>query len=864
MRDSGRHDEAEPIFRNLSEQHPDFVGGWRGLAFIARQRSDRAQAIDHFKRAVALDPANRWLQNDLANELRDSGRHDEAEPIFRNLSEQHPDFVGGWRGLAFIARQRSDRAQAIDHFKRAVALDPGNLWLASDLAGELLEMGQIEEAETLGRRLVETWPGKSLAHIVLAKCLRPRAPKPEIIRTLEQALAAEPGDVHACLTLAGEYVSGWRLDEAEQLYDRALAAQPKNVSAWIGKAQIARRRERADEALAACAKALECEPANEWANIEYARELTQSGRYREAGQILHEALARKPDNPPLIEFQANVARAAGDFAAAKAHFDKLTRLDPASNSAQVELAIEEFRAGQAVAAMSRLEQLISVSPGFVRSWELLADFHLQIDDWPASLAYRQKALAIDGSRIWTHLEVAKLFANSGRFEQADEKLAQTLAHFGPQPEIAIVQADCFKARGEHFRARDVLIAGFQAFPASFDLRVQSIQLLVGCGDLAQAEILAAPSADYTAQQRARLAAMRGHIAAARWRSGEAYACFVEALAHNPAEIATNEWAARMALLCADVDAAASHNATARRNEPVHRIRHRGGIKPSQSHIGQMIDEYRLDASCLARLQQALRGDAPRRPLAELTLENPDYTPAAIAFLVSLRREGVFARARAAQSQPGRIPTTIAQYWDRNIPPDVARFCETWSAQNPGFAYRLFDDRSAGRFLQKLSPAARHAFDRAREPAMKGDLFRLAWLYAHGGYYADADDRCIAPISSIDPGGCDLLAYQEDYGTLANNFIGAVPRHPAIGLALNGAMASVRRGDSDLIWLSTGPGLMTRSVAAYLAEDTDRRLQNTAIRERHEVLGAVAMHCAAGYKTTNKHWSRAAFTAKAAK
>ena len=32
--------------------------------------------------------------------------------------------------------------------------------------------------------------------------------------------------------------------------------------------------------------------------------------------------------------------------------------------------------------------------------------------------------------------------------------------------------------------------------------------------------------------------------------------------------------------------------------------------------------------------------------------------------------------------------------------------------------------------------------------MKADIFRLALLFARGGYYVDADDRCLVPISSI--------------------------------------------------------------------------------------------------------------------
>ncbi len=142
--------------------------------------------------------------------------------------------------------------------------------------------------------------------------------------------------------------------------------------------------------------------------------------------------------------------------------------------------------------------------------------------------------------------------------------------------------------------------------------------------------------------------------------------------------------------------------------------------------------------------------------------------------------------------------------------------------------------------------------------MKADIFRLACLYFAGGFYLDADDRCLAPLTTIDTGDCDLILYQEDYGTVGNNFLGATPRHPAIGLALAGAVGAVNRGDADVVWLATGPGLVTRSVARYLAEDLPERLARTRILERHELRPALAMHCASSYKLTGRHWIRSVF------
>ena len=298
------------------------------------------------------------------------------------------------------------------------------------------------------------------------------------------------------------------------------------------------------------------------------------------------------------------------------------------------------------------------------------------------------------------------------------------------------------------------------------------------------------------------------------------------------------------------------------NNPVHRSWHSGGFKPSQTQIGQVVDEYRLDAEALAQLIAAEGSDDPVSALQRLILDRPDYTPSAIGLFITLRRQGRLERPPSPRRAARPIPRKIAQYWDERIPPDIERRCEEWRRNNPDFAYRRFSKAEAQHYLaEHAPPGARAAFDAAVEPAMKADIFRLAVLRHEGGFYLDADDRGLKPLAEIDPGDCDLVLYQEDLGTIGNNFIGAVPGHPAIALALADATEAILRGDTDLLWLSTGPGLLTRSLARWIAADLAPALARVRIFERHELHRAVAMHCASGYKQSGKHWGRAAFGKK---
>jgi hypothetical protein len=106
----------------------------------------------------------------------------------------------------------------------------------------------------------------------------------------------------------------------------------------------------------------------------------------------------------------------------------------------------------------------------------------------------------------------------------------------------------------------------------------------------------------------------------------------------------------------------------------------------------------------------------------------------------------------------------------------------------------------------------------------------------------------------------LAVYQENYGTIANNFLGASRGNPVILRALELAVEAVLRGDNDIVWLSTGPGLLTRAFAQILAT-SDTLLEQTVIRELGETQRFIGLHCPALYKRTDQHWSRAAFSTR---
>jgi len=84
-------------------------------------------------------------------------------------------------------------------------------------------------------------------------------------------------------------------------------------------------------------------------------------------------------------------------------------------------------------------------------------------------------------------------------------------------------------------------------------------------------------------------------------------------------------------------------------------------------------------------------------------------------------------------------------------------------------------------------------------------------------------------------------------------------------ALGAAIEAVNRGDSDIIWLSTGPGLLTRALAGVVANSTRGLSEwpgDIVVLGRTELYRVAVPHCIAAYKMTAGHWSQTAFGQRA--
>lgn len=164
------------------------------------------RALEHYNKAIALDPNNVYFNLDKANTLLSLGRPADSLAVCQSLMALFPNFALPYSYAGFIKMQAGQKDEAIAYFTKAVNgdwyRDMGSRALAATNLGLLLKQaGRLPESEAAFRQAVESNPAQSEAALNLADLLLRSKRAPEAVAVLQALLKAVPGQAQAVETL---------------------------------------------------------------------------------------------------------------------------------------------------------------------------------------------------------------------------------------------------------------------------------------------------------------------------------------------------------------------------------------------------------------------------------------------------------------------------------------------------------------------------------------------------------------------------------------------------------------------------------------------------------------------------------------
>ncbi|MDR3717597.1 MAG: tetratricopeptide repeat protein [Bryobacteraceae bacterium] len=853
----GRLEAAEDTYSRVLVLQQDQPQALVGLGRCARSRHSHEEALAAFQRAAELVPQDMWRWLDVGGELMMLDRLEEATAAFQRAAIIAPDTMAPFLWLGRCARQSGGHEAALAAFEHAARLAPQDMWRWLDVGEECMALGRMEKAEAAFRCAVDAAPGQRLAVERLGACINARGGARAELAYYQDYAGRYPDVLWARSRVAALLRGLDQLDDAAAICRDILREAPESSEAALELGLCARQRRDHAEALRLFREAVRHAPEQLWPRLQLVQELRMTGACDAALAEAEEALRRHPGKLAALLARAQCLRDGGYLQEALAAYEQAAAAFPDDNGVLVELAAVARRLGRHEAAAAHLARVLERDPLNVAAIADLGSTALLLSDFGEAYRLFNDAAKAKPEEPVFQMGVIDTLAAVGETDEAISRLEEMELRQGPLAVLRIKRIVLLRQTGRYHEAVALARDSTALEPENFWLWFERFfcEMQVGPGSAVEDCLKRMPAPferEYGMRQRC-----RGLYAESRLMYGTALRYYREAATLAPGDVAPRNDLVRAGFITLTLDDALAQLRQVGILEAANNKLLGRPLNVSQTHYGQILDEYRLDQAMAAEAAELWRQEPRARlpRLRELVRENPHNTALAVMLLLSLRQCG---ELRGTDGPRAAIPRVVNQFWDSAVPPDIERLMQSWQALNPGWEVRLFNDRSAQDLLaQSLPPPVLAAYCRCTEPAQRADLFRLAVLALRGGVYADADDRCLRPLDGFLPEAADLVLYQEDLGTLGNNFLAVAPRHPVLLRALELAVDAINRGDTDIVWLATGPALISRVVAEWLAQSPTLP-PGLFVFDRREAFQAIGMHCAAGYKRAGRHWLETSF------
>jgi tetratricopeptide (TPR) repeat protein len=322
-------EEAGEIFKKALALEPNFAPAYAGLceryALGYEDTRDAAlvpQAEAACARALQLNATLSEVTAALARLYNLSGRHTEAEALYRAGMRNDPENADNYIGLGEALEGQHRTADAERAFRQAVEVEP-TFWMAQNMLGNFLfSHGRTAAAISTYRRVTQLIPGSPLGFNNLGAALEMNGDFQGAAAAFERSLALEPTR-SAYSNLGTDYYFLGRQADAVRNYTRATELAPEDHRVWGnladalwqtegGRAQAQQDYRRAAQL---AQRGLEVNPqdAVSWMQLAYYH--SRAGDTEHGDRYSERALSLGADDPNVQYYAALVALQRGDAAA---------------------------------------------------------------------------------------------------------------------------------------------------------------------------------------------------------------------------------------------------------------------------------------------------------------------------------------------------------------------------------------------------------------------------------------------------------------------------------------------------------------------------------------------------------------------
>ncbi|MFQ5548451.1 MAG: tetratricopeptide repeat protein [Woeseia sp.] len=266
-----------------------------------------------------------------ARALADKGDFVEANQAARQLTEQDPDFAGGWIMLGNTALSGEQFVKATRKAKELSVKGTEGEQLWADINMSFVT-NDAEEGLRLGKQLVDTYPDSPRAWIVYSGLLTGQSKHDEARASAAKAIKLVPEETIGYLSLGFSYMNDAPKDfvKAEKNFQKAAKLEPEEDNHWVNVGDVHRAMGDLERARNDYSEAIKLDASNSVAAVKRGHVNSFLGNFDEARADYDMGIAAGQEiaQSTLANYRAFVNLHAGDHEAAVSELEgELERID---------------------------------------------------------------------------------------------------------------------------------------------------------------------------------------------------------------------------------------------------------------------------------------------------------------------------------------------------------------------------------------------------------------------------------------------------------------------------------------------------------------------------------------------------------
>ncbi|MGD8607202.1 MAG: tetratricopeptide repeat protein [Myxococcales bacterium] len=353
-----------------------------------------------------------------AEALLAMNKAEEAKRLLADLATPEPvnARVEIWQGKVDAALDQSE--SAVRHFRNAIALDPQGMGAYMALAQYYTQTKRPSEAVAV---LVEAQKNVEITPEVrrlLGWAELQRNKLDEAIEQFQGALEMEPRDSSSQFGLAQAYRRKSMLDEAAEALGKVEAIDAKFPGLQLEEGRLAEARGDMEAAIASYRDALSQSPNDTALQSRLGATLVLSGQTKEGESLLRQVLETQAYSAEAEHFLGRIDLERHQLDAARAHFERASRLEPNNGLYRMYVAWTALEANEMVNALRGLDEALKLDPTLGDAYWLRARIRIRAGVVRDALADLQKALELNPSRVEAWAAMAECHYQLGQTKEA--------------------------------------------------------------------------------------------------------------------------------------------------------------------------------------------------------------------------------------------------------------------------------------------------------------------------------------------------------------------------------------------------------------------------------------------------------------